>query len=245
MDEINLSKRLEEIRKKIEDYEENGYYDPKFEEEWKKILDDLNKIKIKIYKDNLFSPNEEFAEVATENIKFLLVAFYQSEMIQKFQTNRKQLLNFGLKFYKEFYNLLNSYHYLSKEQIKNFEYIMKKEDDDPDKPKKIKMDFNQQSMERQRKIEMYKYKKNLSEKLKKIEKEGDFDGNREFWTDYLNICIVKMYENIKLINQEIETLDYIEKMKKEHGGSLPKPGENKNEPPKGHMQTLKINSVNI
>ena len=64
--------------------------------------DDLNKIKVEVYKQKMFSSNEEFSEVPTENIKFFLIAFYQSEMIQKFQDRRKNLLEFGLKFYKEF-----------------------------------------------------------------------------------------------------------------------------------------------
>ena len=86
---------------------------------------------------------------------------------------------------------------------------------------------------------MYKYKKELSEKIKKIEKEKKFDDNREYWQDYLNLCIVKMYENLKMINMEIESIDYLEKMKKENPNELNKKREeNKNQ----KMEILQIKS---
>ena len=48
--EESLSKRLENVRTKMEDYEQKGY-DKKYEEDWKKLLNELNDIKIKVYKE--------------------------------------------------------------------------------------------------------------------------------------------------------------------------------------------------
>ena len=47
--EESLAKRIENVRRKIEDYSQKGY-DKKYEEDWKKLLNELNDIKIRIYR---------------------------------------------------------------------------------------------------------------------------------------------------------------------------------------------------
>ena len=235
--ETSLSQRLETVRRKMEDYEQKGY-DKKYEEDWKKLLNELNDIKLKVYKEKIFSDNEEFKDIKTEDIKFMLVAFYQSELIQKFMVNRKNILEFALKFYDEFYNLLQSYEYLSKEQVKKYKKLTHKNEEGENQKKTQQQTFEEMSQNRTEKIEMYKYKKNLSEKIKKIEKEDvdKIDENREYWISYLNINILKMFENIPMINMEIDALNHMEKMKKE-----PQPTVPKNPEPK-KIETLTIKS---
>ena len=236
MESSSNGARLDKIRRKLEQFEENGY-DKSYEEEWKGIFDSLVEIKTYVDKEKIFSDNEEFSDIKTEDLKYVLISYYQSELVQKVQTNRKNMLTVSLKFYTDFYKLVKSYNYLSKDQIKYYESLTRKDEDDEEKKDK-KPDFAQMSMERQRKIEMYKYKKALSEKIKKIEKEEDFDDSREYWIDYLNLCIVKMYENIKMVNLEIDSLAYMEKMKKQ---DVPKEPP-KNQKPKEKMEVLKIKS---
>ena len=236
--EASLSQRLETVRRKIEDYEQKGY-DKKFEEDWKKLLNELNDIKLKIYKEKIFSDNEEFKDIKTEDIKFMLVAFYQSELIQKFMVNRKNILEFALKFYDEFYKLLQSYEYLSKEQVKKYKKLTHKDEEEGENKKKTpQQTFEEMSQNRTEKIEMYKYKKNLSEKIKKIEKEDieKIDENREYWISYLNMSILKMFESIPMINMEIDALNHMEKMKKEPQSAPPKNPEHKK------IETLTIKS---
>ena len=123
-----MSEQLESIRRKYEEYEDKGY-DKSYEDDWKQMLNDLNNLKIKVYKEKMFSDNEEFQDVKTEEIKFMLIAFLQSEIIQKFQINRKNILEFGLKFYDEFFKLLQTYNYLSKDQIKKYKYLTEKNEE--------------------------------------------------------------------------------------------------------------------
>jgi hypothetical protein len=226
--EESLAKRIENVRRKIEEYGEKSY-DKKYEDDWKKLLNELNDIKLKIYKEKIFSDNEEFKDIKTEDIKFMLVAFYQSELIQKFMVNRKNILEFALKFYDEFYKLLKSYEYLSKEQIKKYEKLTHVPEEGEEEPKKTpQQSFQEMSQNRTEKIEMYKYKKNLSEKLKKIEKDCDkIDDNREYWVSYLNLNIVKMFESIPMIYMELYALNHMEQMKKEPQPPNPKEGEPK------------------
>lgn len=234
--EESLGKRLEVIRRKYEEYSEKGY-DKKYEDDWKKMLNELNDIKVLVFKEKLFSDNEEFKDVKTEDIKFMLIAFYQSEVIQKFMVNRKNILEFALKFYDEFYKLLKSYEYLSKEQIAKYEKMTKKNEENDEK-KSEKQSFMEMSQNRTEKIEMYKYKKNLSLKLKELEKNVDkLDENREYWVDYLNINIVKMFENIPTIYMEIDAVTHLEQMRKENGGALPK-----NEP-QGEKKKLDVLTI--
>ena len=238
---------LEKIRKKLESYEDKGY-DKEYESDWKQMLNELNTIKTNVYKEQMFSDNEEFKDVKTEDIKFMLVAYYQSELIQKFHINRKNVLQFALTFYNEFFKLLKNYEYVSKDQIKYYESMTKKNDDDDDNNKKNKMkDFAQLSLERQTKIEMYKYKKALSEKIKRIEKEQNYDDNREYWCDYLNLALAKMYDSIKMINMEIDSLNYLEKMKKEKEGNNNNnnsyTAQQQQNKPKQKMEILQIKSV--
>ena len=99
--ENSNSIRIEQIRRKIEQYEENGY-EKSYEEEWKGVFDALNEIKTYVDKEKIFSDNEEFSDIKTEDIKYMLISYYKSELVQKVQTNRKNMLNFGLTFYGEF-----------------------------------------------------------------------------------------------------------------------------------------------
>lgn len=231
---------IESIRKKYEEYEEKGY-DVSYEEDWKVMLDNLNEIKKRVFQNKVFSDNEEFSDVKTEDIKYMLIAFYQAETIQKFQVSRKKLLRFALTFYNEFYKLLDSYNYLSKEQKAQYKVLTRfNEEGEEEKNKHKKESIEQLSQERNNKIEMYKYKKALSEKLKKIEKEKDYDDNREYWESYLNICVIKMFETIKMIKMEIDSIDYLEK--KKQGNSI-QDTDPKTEKPKGKMEMLVIKSV--
>ena len=108
------------------------------------------------------------------------------------------------------------------------------------KKKTPQQSFEEMSQSRTEKIEMYKYKKNLSEKIKKIEKEDidKIDENREYWVSYLNLCIVKMFESIPMINMEIDAINHMEKMKKnpQEQPQNPKPSEHKK------IETLTIKS---
>ena len=107
-----LSKLMEELRRHMENYEE----DPsKREEEWKKTLDSLIQINNVVRSQGIFSENEQFSEIKPEDLKFLLIPYFQGELIQKFMENRDAKLELALRFYEEFYKRLNKYEYITKE----------------------------------------------------------------------------------------------------------------------------------
>ncbi len=154
---------MEKLRKKFEDLENDS--EGKIEEV-KKLFNEFNNIFIRVRDNQTFSKNEEFSEIKTEDIKYLLIHYYQSELMQKFMENRDVRLEQALKFYEEFYKILNMYSYLSKESKGVYKALTKiDEDDEKDKMKKA---FEQMSIDRDEKIRLFKYKKTLSEKLKVI-----------------------------------------------------------------------------
>jgi hypothetical protein len=159
-DELNFN--MEQIRKQIELIEDEGFEKI---EEWKKRLDNLNSIKIRVHTSAIFSDNEEFKEIKTEDIKYLLISFYQAELIQKFMDNREMILNHAIKFYDEFYKILEKYEYLSKDRKDYYKKLIGQEDEEVEN-KNNKQSLEDLSKERENKILAFKYKKALSEKLK-------------------------------------------------------------------------------
>jgi len=120
-----MSNKIEKIRRQVEYFEEN----PENQiNEWKLCLDDLSTLFQEVARQQIFSVNEEFSDIKTEDIKFLLIPFYQAELIQKFTDSRGNKLKLALKFYDEFYKILEQYNYLTKEVLLcQFNYYRGKE----------------------------------------------------------------------------------------------------------------------
>jgi hypothetical protein len=159
--EINF--KMEKLRRKFEKLEEDSF---EKDEEIKNVFNEFNEIFIKIREMGTFSENEEFKDIKTEDIKFLIIPFYQSELMQKFMENRTIRLEQALKFYSEFFKILDNYGYLKKEQKEEYKFLTKKNDEEIDIQNNSKKAFEQMSLERDEKIKQYRYKKALSEKLK-------------------------------------------------------------------------------
>jgi len=161
-----LNKLMEEVRRQMENFEE----DPsKREDEWKKTLDSLIQINNAVKNQGIFSENEQFSEIKPEDLKFILIPYFQGELIQKFMDNRDAKLDLALRFYEEFYKRLNRYEYLTKEVLyklnkKKESYKSLVKSDDIEKGKKPSME--QMNKERTEKIQMFKFKKALSEQIK-------------------------------------------------------------------------------
>ncbi len=170
--ESDLSTRLERLRRRVENLEDE--YDK--QEDWKELLNSLNEVKIKAYAAGVFSENEEFKEIKTEDLKFLFISFYQAEVIQKFSDNREGILSIALQFYREFYNILEKYEYLNKERKDYYKKISgeKDKDDEEEEGERKRPTMDELSKERDEKIMAFKYKKAISEKLKVNIWEGLF-----------------------------------------------------------------------
>lgn len=159
---------IEYMRKRLEQMEEEG--GPYHQEELKKLLNSLSKIAKEVHSEGLFSKNEDFSEIKAEDIKFLLVPYFQADLIQKFMDKRESKLDLALKFYDEFFKILDNYNYFPKDKKDLFNILRNKKDDEFDHEKKEgkKPSLELLSQNRDQKIQAYKYKKALSDKIKVI-----------------------------------------------------------------------------
>jgi len=219
---------------------ENFEEDPsKKEDEWKSALDSLIQIQNEVKTEAIFSENETFNEIKPEDLKFLFILYFQGDLIQKFMDNRDAKLELALKFYDEFYKKLDAYEYITKEKKESYKSLTKKEDDEE---KGNKPNTDQMNKERTEKIQMFRYKKALSEKIKKMEKEGNYDNIKDYWISYLELCWIKMLESIKLINMEMESIKYLKENKSKIASQT---AQNENKNVKKGLEMLKITPDNI
>ena len=75
-----------------------------------------------------------------------------------------------------------------------------------------------------------------------MEKEKDYE-NRSFWEAYLEMCVLNMFENIKSIEMEMESLKFLKKEKEDpnyEDKRLKEISDLKNR----KMEVVKLNSVN-
>lgn len=198
-------------------------------EKIKEQLDILIKIFQDVVNNSIFSPNESFEEILTENLRYLLVPFYQGEVLLLLQENREKNLSIVVRFYEEFFKVLQDYKFLDKTSVEqyntlfneiveaenkgkensnNYEKISQKQE------KLSRPDMSKMTIEREAKIQEYKYKKSLLDKIALAEKKNE-DYSRDFWIDYLNLSWKKMIENMKAIKMELESMSFLKNMKKE------------------------------
>ena len=67
--------------------------------------------------ESIFSSNEEFSEIHTENIKLLMIPYYQAEVLLRIMENRDKNVQKGHVYYLEYLKLMNHYRLLDKAQV--------------------------------------------------------------------------------------------------------------------------------
>lgn len=75
-----------------------------------------------------------------------------------------------------------------------------------------------------------------------MEKEKDYE-NREYWVAYLELNIMNMFENIKSINMELQSLEFLTKEKKNPEYEINRLKE-LNDLKNHKMEVVKLTSVN-
>ena len=196
----------------------------------------------------LFSGNEEFDEIDTENLKFLLITYYQGELLLLLTEDRKKNIKIATQFFEEFYKVLFTYQFLDKDQINQYKELINeiresesigKDNSDNfnfnTKKTQSKPDMEKMKKEREAKIKSYKEKKELIEKIKYLQKKNQ-EESREFYCELIRLNWKHTIENLAVIKTEIESLSFLEQMKANGKyNDFTKPQENK-----GKLETLKI-----
>jgi len=160
----------------------------------------LKKVENSIIKHGLFSPNESASEIATENLKYLLLPFYLADIFGRIQENRKSNLSLQKTYYDEFIKLCNHYELVSKDQRKKWKTIYDDANYEPS---------------REDKIQGFKDKKELENQIKNIEKIKDEDTQRQILTLNIKTKILRAIEDIRMVHMENQIQAHKEKLEKE------------------------------
>lgn len=76
-----------------------------------------------------------------------------------------------------------------------------------------------------------------------MEKEKDFE-NREYYVAYLELCVLNMFENIKTISMELESIAFLSKERKDPNYEANRKKELE-DLKKNKMEVVKLSSVNF
>lgn len=251
----NTESNIINCYKKVNYYIENLESDPKLILEQ---FDKLNEIMKEITRNSMFSGNEEFKEIPFDNLKYLMIPFYQAELLVLLQNeNREKNLKLALQFYNEFYKILKTYKYLDKKQDEKYKILYEeclfaeskgKEnsnnydkllEDEKNNKKKINLEIHSKS--REEKIEEFKYKKLLLDKLKALEKKQE-ENTQDYWIIFIELNWKKMLENLLVLKSEFDCLSFLAGIKK--NGKI-EDFRKKDESSNNKFEYLKITPDNI
>ncbi|CAD6217205.1 GSCOCG00004723001-RA-CDS [Cotesia congregata] len=186
---------------------------------------------------DMFSRNEEFTEVPTENIKYFLLPAFLGTLASKIcdRENRMHYLKVSEVYFYDFLERIKSY------GVINFE-IPKKDQEDDDNDKKEgdkKKTSNLEKIEdmvsiRKLKLMRYKEQKDLKEKLEVYQKSMDNpnlddETKRNYFTTLINLYALEAVDEINSLKEEKAIL---EQMKMISSGKLEDKKKDNYKPPK-------------
>lgn len=174
----------------------------------------------------VFSSNENYKELATEDIKFLLLPFFLAQLQLKLcNPDRKHNVEIAEIYYKDFLTRCKEYG-LHEEESSNQVALC------GSGPPRSEMEMLQtMALERERKIAQYREKKELSDQIKQLKiamsaEHIDDDVKRDFYLTLLKSCIIEAKDELVTINQEKQILDHLAQRQSEShaaSGARPKP----------------------
>ncbi|KAK6183288.1 hypothetical protein SNE40_010794 [Patella caerulea] len=176
----------------------------------------------------LFSNNESIEEVATNEIKYMLLSALLGYLtLKSIKESRINLLHRSKGFYSDYLKLCKSYGVGGVEIPDIEEEEVREEDGDQNKQivtagASRGPDLRAMSFQRQSKIERFKQKRDIESKLKdlrgKVEQDDvDDEIKREYYLTMLNEWSATSIEEIDSINFEIPVLEHSNKMKEREG----------------------------
>lgn len=183
----------------------------------------------------MFSSNESFEEIPTENLRYLLLPFYLGQMTQRLcNVDREQVVEVAEVYFKDFLSRCENYR------------LYEKADTDSDASRELStlfpqaqsaqlQELNRMGRERNEKIRKYQEKKELEntiEQLRKLlEQQGeavDDETKRDFYLKLLKSSIATAQEELESIAREREVLAFMkQRQDQDGGGTEPAPPKQK------------------
>ncbi|ESO94278.1 hypothetical protein LOTGIDRAFT_232515 [Lottia gigantea] len=176
----------------------------------------------------LFSNNESIEEVATNEIKYMLLSALLGYLsLKSIKESRIHLLNRSKGYYTDYLKLYKSY---GVQGVDVADLVEEEEEEKAeDEQKQVALagsnrgpDLRAMSVQRASKIERFKQKRDIENKLKdlrtKVEDEHvDDEVKREYYLTMLNEWAAISIEEIDSISFEIPVLEHSNKMKEKEG----------------------------
>lgn len=175
----------------------------------------------------MFSTNEQAEEIATDNLKYLLLPFFLGQLTSKIQKrDRLECLKVAEVYYRDFIKRCEDYEIVKREsEIAELNST----------PRDEKAELVQMAIKRNTKIEKYRQKKELEEQLKMlkiaIERDNvDDEIKRDFYMKLIQSSIIETKDELDSIKMELQILE----MRKSSGAEELENSDNFNGGPPSH-----------
>jgi hypothetical protein len=166
----------------------------------------------------VFSANEALRDIHTENLKLLMIPYYQADVLMRIMENRPENVRLGHTYQLEYLKLMNHYELLSKGQVQQWKQMHKEflgklghQDDMEDAPRDVKAHaaaFQKQHEDREAKIAAYKAKKAIEANLERLKNYTDEQMKREFYKVQIEYSIMNTFDNLKMSALELDMLKH-------------------------------------
>ena len=110
-DGLDTEELFHKLEKTVAGYDD---YENATEPHFARTIEGLQKLVLKIQRDNLFSANENIGDIQTEHVKMLMVPYLEAEVLFKMMTDRAAGVRKAHTYYLEFLKLMNHYNLLEK-----------------------------------------------------------------------------------------------------------------------------------
>uniref|UniRef100_A0A6V7IQZ5 TAP42-like family protein n=1 Tax=Bracon brevicornis TaxID=1563983 RepID=A0A6V7IQZ5_9HYME len=192
-----------------------------------KMLEDATKL---VSMADMFSNNEEFDEIPTENVKYFLLPALLGSLAIKIcdRSHRMHYVNVSEVYFYDFLERVKSYK-ITDVEIPHKKCSTKKDDESAENQVETlraggtNMEMIKQMVNtREAKLKRFKEEKELKEQLEILQKAMkntniDDETVRKYFVTLIQSYVMKAIDEINSLAQEREILTYMEKMKKEGG----------------------------
>ncbi|XP_055638454.1 immunoglobulin-binding protein 1 [Toxorhynchites rutilus septentrionalis] len=158
----------------------------------------------------LFSSNETYEEIATENLRYFLLPFFLGQLNLKLcNADRKQIVEMADVYFNDFLRRCENYALCQKPETESA--VVARNDTPGDKVQELA----RMAQERNTKLQKYQEKKELTDQIKLLKvamkkEHVDDEIKREFYLKLLKSCIMEAHDELASIAQEKQILQYID-----------------------------------
>ncbi|EDR23417.1 hypothetical protein, conserved [Entamoeba dispar SAW760] len=176
----------------------------KNDEEVFSALKELEQYRIKKEKTYAISKNEEYDDIATSSLGYLIIDYSIAELYGKLRDNRVQALELSQSHYISFLNEMARLRFINKQYITD---MVNGISETPEQARNTRIERFKESQQAKNIL------KNIETK-KKQERDGlDEEDEREYWKALLRVYILNSIDNFGYQKREVTMLKEINKLK--------------------------------